>query len=63
MQYPNLDTAIWLLPHSDQITVPTTFTNFPELDFEGMMSSSDLSGYSLNLMRDVPRTQKWEVGN
>ena len=42
IQYPNLDSALRHIPHSDQIPVPT-FTNLPQIDDEYSASSSDLS--------------------
>ena len=42
VSYPNLDSALRPIPHSDQIPVPA-FTNLPELEEEGFISSSDQS--------------------
>ena len=42
IQYPNLDSALQPIPHSDQIPVPT-FTHLSQIDDEYSASSSDLS--------------------
>ena len=42
IQYPNLDSALRPIPHSDQIPVPT-FTHLPQIGDVYSASSSDLS--------------------
>ena len=42
IQYPNLDSALRLILHSDRICV-STFTRLPQIDYEDSASSSDLS--------------------
>ena len=42
IQYSNFDSALRLIPHSDQIPIPT-FTHLFQIDNEYSASSSDLS--------------------
>ena len=42
IQYPNVDSALRPIPHSDQIPVPA-FTHLPQIDDKYSASSSDLS--------------------